>query len=532
MGSPEEAAAAKGKSPAVAAAGAGDNAVQSGGPAARHPDHDHDHGHDRERGRDEQQQDEEEEEEEEALPSYEEAEPWPGSSSSASAAGGGPVDGPPPPPGSASASGPASPAAAAAGPSIEDPFNFPPPYTPPPQAAGAGADAGTSSSSPPQPPGTAAAGSSSAAAASSATAAAAAAGGPGAEGLRLPVAIPQVHAEAAAPFLDAYAPALLAYGVPASSWRPFLATLSAFLSARVSDRAVAHAGDMARHIPTKFRLSFYIFGLRDEPQGQEEEQQMQKQEWKAPKADSPRFTRHAPPHHSVGSVPKSFGQQTLAHVKEVGRGIGSQLRSGNVPGAAVQTIGRGLVGIPVAAAGRAVGALFQLPGAAVTAVAGRPRTPRERAQAYVAVANGDWFLPRGLRAVLCDTRDLAATLGIDAAAVLDATRAAAKGGAAAQMDTLADHVERLEVPLPATLAVSPVTLWLVVVPLTPEDAAAARQQAAAAAQAQTQARDRARAAQTGWGPDARDSRRRRDRPGGLGRLLSDRSEGGRRGRSY
>ncbi|KAG5913118.1 hypothetical protein E4U42_001447, partial [Claviceps africana] len=63
-----------------------------------------------------------------------------------------------------------------------------------------------------------------------------------------PMAIPQLAPDSASPFLPAYPPGLLAHGITQQAWRSFLDTLSAFLTAKVSDRAVAHAGDLAKSL--------------------------------------------------------------------------------------------------------------------------------------------------------------------------------------------------------------------------------------------------------------------------------------------
>ncbi|EFY88136.1 hypothetical protein MAC_05874 [Metarhizium acridum CQMa 102] len=81
-----------------------------------------------------------------------------------------------------------------------------------------------------------------------------------------PVAIPQVAPEPAAPFLPAYPPSLLAHGITEQTWRSFLDTVSAFLTAKVSGRAIAHAGDMAKSLgehpkTTANHSRFDVFGV-------------------------------------------------------------------------------------------------------------------------------------------------------------------------------------------------------------------------------------------------------------------------------
>ncbi|KAI5926650.1 hypothetical protein F4810DRAFT_652971 [Camillea tinctor] len=239
--------------------------------------------------------------------------------------------------------------------------------------------------------------------------------------LPLPIAIPQVRADPTSPFLPAYHPALLGLGIPLSSWTSFLETLSAFLGARVSDRALAHAGDVGR---------------------------------------------------SLSTVPKHFGRDTLSHVRDVGRTIGRDAKSGNLIGAGFAALG-GAVSVPVATALRAVGAVTALPFAAVGAVAKKPLSPRERADAYLAVANRDWFRARGLRAKILETRVLAAEVLRGAVTVEDLLDRTQGAGAAEQLRALEGHIARLEIMDEAaartTLYFGTTSLWLVMMPSNGEE---------------------------------------------------------------
>ncbi|RYC64841.1 hypothetical protein CHU98_g1386, partial [Xylaria longipes] len=116
-------------------------------------------------------------------------------------------------------------------PTVESPFNFPPAYTPSASTSGSaeavtpsGATSSSSSSSIPS------------------------------AGVLL--AVPQVAPQPTSPFLSAYSTAvLLRRGISNETFISFLSTLSAFLSATVSERALAHAGDVGRSlndIPKKF----------------------------------------------------------------------------------------------------------------------------------------------------------------------------------------------------------------------------------------------------------------------------------------
>lgn len=227
---------------------------------------------------------------------------------------------------------------------------------------------------------------------------------------RRPIAIPQVSATPTAPFLQAYAPLLLARGIPSGTWASFLDTLSAFLAAKVTDRAISHAADVGRQ---------------------------------------------------VGNVPKRFGKNVATHAKSVGRGISDNAKRGNLVGAAFGVIG-GAISLPVATAVKAVGAITSLPGAAVGAVAQKPQTPRERAVAYAAAANKKWLESRGLRAQLVDTQELARFVGASSDQILQAARSEKSDDADAQMGPLRTHISELTIEKPTGLSLGEQTLWLVI----------------------------------------------------------------------
>ncbi|KAI2603957.1 uncharacterized protein GGS25DRAFT_534497 [Hypoxylon fragiforme] len=229
------------------------------------------------------------------------------------------------------------------------------------------------------------------------------------------IAIPQITPHETSPLLNAYSPTLLQYGVPEDSWLAFLRTLSGFLAATVSQKAVSHAADMAQH---------------------------------------------------VGGVPKRFGKETLAHAKDVGHAIRGSARRGNFLAAAAHTL-TATVTLPVGTALRAVGAAVSLPFAALGAAARDPKTPRERAVAYAAAANVKWFHRRGLEAHLVDTTELCQVLGLSVDVLLSAAEAAKGLGAAGQLAALGGHIAELEVkargPAATTaLELGAATYWLVV----------------------------------------------------------------------
>ncbi|TID22316.1 putative subunit of the rna polymerase ii mediator complex protein [Venturia nashicola] len=190
-----------------------------------------------------------------------------------------------------------------------------------------------------------------------------------------PVAIPQRWPEPSAPFLTAYAPVLLNYGIPAKAFHSFLDTLSAFLTAKVSKRAISHASDIAA---------------------------------------------------SVGRVPKQLAKDLVAQAKDTGRGIATSAKKGN-PIGVVGGLLNATLGMTIGVALRSVNSIVQLPAAAAMAAA-NPKTPRGRAELYIATANKDWFGPRGLNARLLDTVELTNLLGIEATEFLTAAGPAVSAG--------------------------------------------------------------------------------------------------------
>ncbi|KAI0882247.1 uncharacterized protein GGS22DRAFT_195980 [Annulohypoxylon maeteangense] len=235
--------------------------------------------------------------------------------------------------------------------------------------------------------------------------------------LHKPLAIPQTTPDPKSPFLNTYSPLLLRHGVTPETWSSFLLTLSGFLAATVSDKAVSHAAQMARH---------------------------------------------------VGQVPKRFGKETLAHAKSTGRAIADSARKGNYIGAATHTIIGGGVWLPVATAVRAVGAAVSLPFAVLGATVEDPKTPRERAEAYACAANAKWLHRRGLEAHLLETTELAPVLGLGVEEMLGLARGAKDRGAKAQLAALGAYVADVEVKGEVGLELGAITFWLVVTQ-KPED---------------------------------------------------------------
>lgn len=268
-------------------------------------------------------------------------------------------------------------------PTIDAPFNFPPPADELPEYEASSPVAGPSSSSAPPPL--------------------------QAKSLK-PIAIPQIQPTGASPFMQAYAPCLLSRGVTEDTWRSFLDTTSAFLTAKVGDRAVSHAGDMAKQ-----------------------------------------FTQG----------PRNLGKGVFKHAKTVGKDLTKHAKKGNIFGVAASAVG-GIVSIPVMTAMGIVGAAASLPAVTIATVTKSPRTPAERVVAYVAVANEKWLHSRGLHAQLVNTTILADTLGVPVPQFLDMAKSGKGHGGAAQMKALESHVESLNVQGETDIEISEKSMWLVV----------------------------------------------------------------------
>ncbi|KAG5978710.1 hypothetical protein E4U55_006039 [Claviceps digitariae] len=243
-----------------------------------------------------------------------------------------------------------------------------------------------------------------------------------------PIAIPQVAPDPAAPFLSAYPPALLAHGITQQAWHSFLDTLSAFLTAKVSDRAVAHAGDLAK---------------------------------------------------SLGEPPKQYGKNLASHAKAVGKQIARDAKRLNIAGLAAGVIG-GAISLPLRAVFGAVHTVFAIPATALAAVSQTPKTPLQRAATYAAVASTKWLNERGLHAVLLDTTQLADMVHMAPPRFLDVAAAAAGGGekearggsAARIMSALEGQVQRVKVlggNEDEVVVLSAQSLWLVLVPVVVSD---------------------------------------------------------------
>ena len=237
---------------------------------------------------------------------------------------------------------------------------------------------------------------------------------------RLPIAIPQLKPGPASPFLSAYAPSLLRHGITQETWRSFLDTVSAFLTAKVSDRAISHAGDMAKHLSE----------------------------------DS-----------------KNFGKSLAKEAKAVSKEIASSVKRGDVFSAAGSALG-GTISLPLSFTFGLLDTALALPASTVGAIVKRPKTPGQRAAAYAAVANEKWLHTRGLHAQMLDSNELAQILGITVADFLSPAQQSKDPSPSGQIRALEGRLAALEVNQEqGQLELETNTIWMVLAPMTRDETA-------------------------------------------------------------
>jgi hypothetical protein len=194
-------------------------------------------------------------------------------------------------------------------------------------------------------------------------------------------AIPQTNDTPTSRFIPAYPPALLTYGIPESTWLSFLSTISAFLAASTSKRALAHAADIAA---------------------------------------------------SSASVPRQFGSELVSNTTRTGKDIARHAKHLNPIGVVGEAVGL-VVGSAFHLAGSAVGSVFHLP----VALATKPQTPWERVEAYLGTANETWLHARRLDVRLLGMSALAVKMNIPEQRILEVAQAAKLGGAGAEQQIAA-----------------------------------------------------------------------------------------------
>nr|POE56564.1 hypothetical protein CFP56_33536 [Quercus suber] len=215
-----------------------------------------------------------------------------------------------------------------------------------------------------------------------------------------PLAVPQTHPSPTASFLAAYPPILLSYGIPASTWHDFLATLSSFLNAHAGQNAVFHATKIAQ---------------------------------------------------DYGDMHVTLGKDIVAHTESHLRHIGASVKRGN-PLAVVSSA----VSWPIGLASQIIGTVLQVP----AALTQKPQSPRERAEVYVTTANKKWFHARALHAVLVSTPELAEFVAAARPGLLGAVQERRKGSPAEQLEALRPWIGDLSLtppppPAPAPSAADP-----------------------------------------------------------------------------
>ena len=232
-----------------------------------------------------------------------------------------------------------------------------------------------------------------------------------------PIAIPQTQPTYKAPFLDAYAPVLLKYGVPNDTWKSFLDTVSAFLTANVSDRMLSHAADVGKQ---------------------------------------------------ATETPTGLLSDTFRHAKSVGKEIKRYHKKRNYIGAAFEIIG-GAITIPIGAALNTAGAAITLPTSALGAIFTKPQNPYERAATYLAAANMKWFYDRGLHAMLLNTEEVSEMIGTSVTGLVDVARNDKRDSVEGLLGAMEGHIEKLEVQPNSRLDLGAATFWVVLVPFNYDD---------------------------------------------------------------
>jgi hypothetical protein len=226
------------------------------------------------------------------------------------------------------------------------------------------------------------------------------------------IAIPQIKPLSTSPFQTGYPSSLSNHGISKATWASFLDTISAFLEATVSQQAINHAMDIATQ---------------------------------------------------VGKRPKKLAGNFASRTASIGQEIGNSAKAGNVFGVATGLI-KGTVSIPLNLVMSTTTAVLGLPITTAIAASKKPPTPRQRATAYLAVANEQWLVPRGLFAGIMDTNELGNLLGV-AVSSLPVVEEEDEDGVKTeetQYSALTERVEELETWGKSSTQIGAESLWLVV----------------------------------------------------------------------
>lgn len=207
-----------------------------------------------------------------------------------------------------------------------------------------------------------------------------------------PLAVPQIQPKPTASFLQAYPPVLLGYGIPASTWRDFLATLSSFLNANAGKNAVRHATKIVQ---------------------------------------------------DYSDIHVTLGKDLVSHTESHLRDMGESLQKGN-PLAIVGSALNWQIGV----ATHVIGKVLQVP----AALTQKPQSPRERAEVYVGAANKKWFHARALHAVLVSTAELAEYVKTSGAGFFGALEEGKAITPAAQLNALRPWLGELNIDEDAVVA--------------------------------------------------------------------------------
>ncbi|KAI9155480.1 Short-chain dehydrogenase/reductase ABA4 [Paramyrothecium foliicola] len=222
------------------------------------------------------------------------------------------------------------------------------------------------------------------------------------------IAIPQTKPLATSPFQSGYPTSLLDHGISKETWSAFVETVSGFLEATVSEQDVSRAMDIATKLTER---------------------------------------------------PKKLATNVVNRTTRIGQEISDSAKRGNIVGVTAGVI-KGVVSLPVNLVVSTTSAVLGLPLAAV-APSKEPPTARQRATAYVAVANEKWLTPRGLFAGITDMKQLGDLLGkpISGLPVVEEENDDGTKTEETQFNVLNENIEDLETSEKSSAEIGPDTLW-------------------------------------------------------------------------
>ncbi|KAH7304234.1 hypothetical protein B0I35DRAFT_414525 [Stachybotrys elegans] len=228
-----------------------------------------------------------------------------------------------------------------------------------------------------------------------------------------PIAVPQLQAHPTSSFANGYPRSLRSRGISRKTWSSFVETVAGFLQATVTEQAISHAVDVAGQISKR---------------------------------------------------PKKLATNVASRTAAIGQEIGESAKQGNILGVATGFV-KGAVSVPLDVVVSTTTAVLGLPITTALAASKKPATPRERATAYLAVANEEWLRPRKLFSGLLDSAELGNLVGVPLSSLPCVEEVDDEGEKTeeVQYSVLEGHTERLRTKEPAEKQLAAETLWLVVI---------------------------------------------------------------------